>query len=176
MWIILCNFFKILKLVSVPKASYYTALKSVVSSLVLVDQSLHPKLSIFPVSITHHNYISYTIWHLTNISYMLIYFSATNKVWASDRFQYFSNITGMHMFKDQFPNKGKNANYSQSSYYPINAPHFWVYDLQRAFTPQFTPLSKSASGPTVGSELKTAELESSPQKSLFDHFYPTVMF
>lgn len=72
----------------------------------------------------------------------------------------------MHTFKHQFPNKGKNANYSQSSYYPINAPHFWVYDLQCAFTPQFTPLSKSASGPTIGCELKTAELEWSPQKIL----------
>lgn len=50
--------------------------------------------------------------------------------------------------------------------HPINAPHFWVYDLQCAFTPQFTPLSKSASGPTVGSELKSAELELSPPKIL----------
>lgn len=69
-------------------------------------------------------------------------------------FNTFPNITGMHMFKDQLPNKGKNAHYSQSSYYPINAPHFWVYDHMISnvlFTPQFTPLSKSASGPTLGS-------------------------
>lgn len=74
------------------------------------------------------------------------------------------NITGMHTFKDQFPNKGKNANYSQSSYYPINAPHFWVYDQRCAFTPQFSPLSKSASGSILGSRPQTAELESLKKK------------
>lgn len=74
------------------------------------------------------------------------------------------NITGMHAFKDQFPSKGKNANYSQSSYYPINAPHFWVYDQQCAFTPQFSPLSKSASGSILGSRPQTAELESLKNK------------
>lgn len=41
------------------------------------------------------------------------------------------------------PNKGKNAGSSQSSYYPINAPHFWLYPQQCAFPPQFTPLCDS---------------------------------
>lgn len=82
---------------------------------------------------------------------------------SSDTFQHCFNIARMHAFKDQFPNKGKNADYSQSSYYPINAlsySHFWVYDQQCAFTPQFSPLSKSASGSILGSRFLTAALES----------------
>lgn len=65
------------------------------------------------------------------------------------------NITGMRAFKGHFPNKEKNATYSQSSYYPVNAPHFWVYDHQCAFTPQFPPLSKSASSTILGSRPQT---------------------
>lgn len=82
---------------------------------------------------------------------------------SSDTFQHCFNIARMHAFKDQFPNKGKNVDYSQSSYYPINAlsyRHFWVYDEQCAFTPQFSPLSKSASGSILGSRRLTAKLES----------------
>lgn len=59
------------------------------------------------------------------------------------------NITGMHTFMYRFPNKGKNAGHLQSSYYPINAPHFWVYRQQCAFPPQFTPLSDSDNIPIL---------------------------
>lgn len=89
-----------------------------------------------------------------------MYFTVIFKVWTSifgtavTVFSTAFNITGL------FPNKEKNANYSQSSYYPINAPHFWVYDEQCAFTPQFSPLSKSASYSILGSRPQTPELES----------------
>lgn len=53
------------------------------------------------------------------------------------------NLAMMHTFMYRSPNKGKNAGRFQSSYYPINAPHFWVYRQQRAFPPQFTPLCDS---------------------------------
>lgn len=59
------------------------------------------------------------------------------------------NIAGMHTFMYRFPNKGKNAGHLQSSYYPINAPHFWVYRQQCAFPPQFTPLSDSDNIPIL---------------------------
>lgn len=74
-----------------------------------------------------------------------------------------STSHGCTLLKTSFPTREKNASYSQSSYYPINAlsySHFWVYDQQCAFTPQFSPLSKSASGSILGSRLLTAELES----------------
>lgn len=52
-------------------------------------------------------------------------------------------LAGMHTLKLHSPNKGKNAGHLQSSHYPINAPHFWVYLQWCAFPPEFTSLSDS---------------------------------
>lgn len=68
------------------------------------------------------------------------------------------NIEVMRTFMYQFPNKGKNVGHFQSSDYPINTAHFWVYHQQCAFPPQFTPLSFSDNIPIFRPSCRVSKL------------------
>lgn len=56
---------------------------------------------------------------------------------------FYSSLQGCTLLCNDHQTRARMLGTHQSSCYPINAPHFWVYCRRRAFPPQFTPLSDS---------------------------------